>query len=83
MRLGVSQVDNWKQAQKNQWVIKAKQLEQDESMTAHREQPHVSREQIEVLEPKLSAIEEKADKALRSSPRVEDVPIEIKVPSRR
>lgn len=54
-----SQAQTWQESQRNQWAVEAKQLEQDEAMTVHLAEPHVSPAQIEALEVRLTRIEGK------------------------
>jgi uncharacterized protein HemX len=60
----VSQVGTWQESQRNQWAVEAKQLEQDEAMTAHLAEPHVTPAQITALEARLSTIEGKLEQLL-------------------
>jgi hypothetical protein len=52
-----SEVGDWQEAQRNQWAIEAKQLEQDDAMAKHLGEPHVSPAQIEAIEARLLKIE--------------------------
>jgi hypothetical protein len=70
---GVSQIGDYQTAQREQWLLEAKQAEQEAAMASHLETAHVDPAAFQRVENRLAGVEEKLGLVLEKLHR-EDPP---------